>query len=421
MGTVSESVIRTSDDSLWRRLMALGPALVLAAVVVGPGSITLSTIAGGLYGYQLLWVPVAATVFMIVYTWMAARIGLVTGKTIFEVTRQKHGPILAKVGGVFGFLTILSFQAGNNAGIGIASAALFNVGSPTIWAVIFTLLAMAFVWLPSLYDKVELLVKVIVGIMLIAFVGTLSIVGVDINAAVKGLIPTFPSTDSIFTALGLAATNFSIAAAVYQTNLMKENEWGPEKLTDEGVDTLIGIGLLGLIVGIILLTSAAVIHGQTDPVFSAAGMADQLRPLAGPAAFYLFTTGFFFAALSSLVVNALIGATLLVDGYGRDASMDSNHVKYWAMAAMAFGTVAVLIGGGDDPIEFLRAAQALAVIAFPVLGILVLSIARDEAVMGEYTNPLLVDVLAVFGYLTIIAIIVNYLNSVAGYFGHAIF
>ena len=231
---MAETATRTYDGSLLNRLRALGPALVLAAVVVGPGSIALSTIAGSLYGYQLLWVPVAATAFMITYTWMAARIGLVTGDTIFAATREKYGSTVARIGGIFGFLTILSFQAGNNAGIGFASAALFGVGDPTIWAVVFTLLAMAFVWLPGLYDKIELLVKIVVGVMLIAFVGTLALVGIDVGAAAQGLVPTFPSNDAILTALGLAATNFSIAAAVYQTNLMTEQDWAPRSSATRG-------------------------------------------------------------------------------------------------------------------------------------------------------------------------------------------
>ena len=418
---MAETVTQTSDSSILDRVRALGPALVLAAVVVGPGSIALSTIAGSLYGYQLLWVPVAATLFMITYTWMSARIGLVTGDTIFEATREKYGDTIAKIGGVFGFLTILAFQAGNNAGIGFASAALFGVGSPAIWATIFTVLAVGFLWLPHLYDKVELLVKIVVGVMLLAFVGTLALVGVDTGAAVQGLVPSFPSSEAMLTALGLAATNFSIAAAVYQTHLMKEKDWGPEKLADEGADTLIGIALLGLIVMVILLTSAGVIYGNTDPVFSAQGMAEQLRPLAGPGAFYLFTIGFFFASLSSLVVNALIGATLLVDGFDGDASMDSRQVKYWSMAAMGIGLIAVLVSGGGSPIELLRAAQALAIVAFPLLAYLVLAIARDESMMGRYANPTTVDVLAILGYLTIIGIIINYLNAVLSYFGYGLF
>mgnify|MGYP006292943861 CR=1 FL=1 len=414
-----------TDDaalSIADRLRAVGPALILAAVVVGPGSIALSTIAGGLYGYTLLWVPVAATIFMITYVWMSARIGLVTGDTIFEATREKYGSTVAKIGGIFGFLTILAFQGGNNAGIGFASAALFGFLEPEIWAVVFTGLAIAFLWLPELYDKVELLVKIVVVVMLLGFVGTLALVGVDWGGAARGLVPSFPGTDAILTALGLAATNFSIAAAVYQTHLMKEKEWGPERLREEGADTLLGIGVLGLIVMVILLTSAAVIFGTDTPVFSAQGMAEQLRPLAGPAAFYLFTIGFFFASLSSLVVNALIGATLLVDGFGGDARMDSRQVKYWSMAAMLIGLIAIILtSGAGSPIELLRAAQALAVVAFPLLAFLVLAIARDTDMMGQFTNPTWVDVLAVIGYITIIGIIVNYLNSVLAYFGYGLF
>lgn len=412
----------TTDDSLVDRLRAIGPALVLAAVVVGPGSIALSTIAGSLYGYQLLWVPVAATIFMITYTWMAARIGLVTGETIFGATREKYGTTVAKAGGIFSFLTILAFQAGNNAAMGFAAEALFNTLDPQTWAILFTAVAIGFLWLPSLYDKVELLVKLVVLIMVIGFVGTLLLVGVDFGSAAWGLVPTFPDSDSILLALGLAATNFSIAAAVYQTNLMKEKQWGPEKLADEGVDTLIGIGVLGLIVMVIMLTSAGVIYGQTDPVFSAQGMAEQLEPLVGSAAFYLFTIGFFFATLSSLFVNALIGATLLIDGFDGDSRMDSRQVKYWTMAAMLIGLGAVVAtGGSDSPIELLRLAQAIAVVAFPLLAFLVLDMARDSDLMGEYANPSLVNVLGILGYITVIGIIINYLNDVLSYFGYGIF
>lgn len=371
-----------------------------------------------MYGYTLLWVPVAATMFMITYTWMAARIGLVTEKTFFEATRQKYGDTVAKVGGVFGFLTILAFQAGNNAGIGFASAALFGVGDPELWAIVFTVFAAAFLWLPSLYDKVEILVRAVVGIMLVSFVATLLIVGVDFSSAARGLVPSFPDQAAVLLSLGLAATNFSIVAAVYQTNLMTEKDWGPEKLSDEGFDSTLGIAVLGLIVMTILLTSAAAIFGTDAQVFSAQGMAEQLRPFAGPAAFYLFTTGFFFASLSSLVVNALIGGALLTDGFDRDPSMDSRPVKYTATGAMVIGTIAILLThGAGSPTELLRVAQALAVVAFPLLGFLIVSIARDGSMMGEYKNAWYVDVLAGFGYLAIIGIIVNYLQTVLAEFG----
>ncbi len=398
-------------SSVWSYLKAVGPALFLAAVVVGPGSITLSTIAGSLYGYALLWVPIIAIVFMIVYVWMSARIGLVTGQTIFGATRTKYNQTVAFLGGLFGFLTILAFQAGNNAGIGFASEALFGY-DVRAWAVLFTLVAIGFVWLPDLYDKIEWLVRLIVGIMLLAFVGTLVIVGFDVGEAATGLVPSFPDFDSLLLSLGIAATSFSIAAAVYQTHLMREKEWGPEKLAEEAADTIIGIVLLGLIVVVIMLTSARVIfEGAGDPAFSAQGMAEQLEPLVGSGAFYLFTIGFFFASLSSLVVNALIGATLLVDGYGAEPSMDARPVKVWTTVAMLLGLIPILFFQ-ESPIELLRIAQALAIVAFPLLAYLVLMIASDKEMMGEHANGPGMIVLGGVGYLAIIGIVLNYLYEV---------
>jgi manganese transport protein len=392
------------------KLRAIGPALLLAAVVIGPGSIALSTIAGSLYGYDLLWVPVVSIVFMILYTWMAARIALVTGETLFQVARHKYGSTVAKLGGIFGFFTILAFQAGNNAGIGFATEALLG-RDVRLWAALFTALAIGFLWLPNLYSKVEWLVRIVVGVMLVAFVGTLAMVGFDVPAAAAGLVPSFPDVDGMFLALGMAATTFSIAAAVYVSHLMREKLWGPERLGDQALDTFIGLAILGLIAAVIMLTSASVIHGQTDPVFSAQGMAQQLEPLAGPGAFYLFTIGFFFASLSSLVVNALIGATLLVDGFGRNPSMSGNVVKVWSTVAMLFGLGVVSVAG-ESPIELLRAAQAFAVIAFPLLAFLVLGLASDKRVMGDYVNKRWVTGLGIVGYVLVIGIVVNYLREV---------
>jgi Mn2+/Fe2+ NRAMP family transporter len=395
-----------------QRLKQIGPALVLAAVVLGPGSITLSTIAGSLYQYRLLWVLVFATIFMITYTLMAARIGLVTRQTLFDVARTKYGERIAKIGGLFGFMSILAFQAGNMAAVGFVGNALTGLDS-RLWSALFFLPAVGLFLLPDLYGKLEILVKVVIGLMIIGFVGTLLIVGADFRLALAGLVPGFPDRESIFLALGMAATTFSIAAAAYQNHLMKEKKWGPEDLTTEGLDSLLGIGVLGCVSVVVLLTSAGLIHGTGEKVFSAQTMALQLEPLFGPAAFYLFVTGFFFASFSSLIVNPFIGATLLVDGFGYDPSINGRPVKAWAIAILAVGLCVVLLFKGS-PIELLRIAQALAVVAFPVLGFLLWTIARDKKLMGNAANTRIMDLVAALGYLTIVGIVLNYVRQIVG-------
>jgi len=392
------------------RLRRVGPALVLAAVVIGPGSITLSTIAGSLYGYRLLWVLVCSTVFMIVYTQMAARIGLVTGQTLFDLTRRRYGRTTARIGGLFGFLSIVAFQAGNSAAVGFCGNALFG-GDARVWSILFFLAAFGLLFLPHLYRKIEFMVKTVVGLMLAAFVGTLLTVGVSIEGLAAGLIPSFPDNEAVFLSLGMAATTFSIAAASYQSYLMREKNWGAKDLAVEMVDTVIGIALLGTISVVILLTSSNVLHGSGVTVFSAQAMAQQLEPLAGPAAFILFTAGFFFAGFSSLVINPFIGSTLLVDGFGGDSSMDGKAVKSWAGVILCAGVTVVLLFQGT-PIELLRIAQSMAVVAFPILGFLVWSIARNRSIMKDQANSKWLDIPALLGFLTILGIVLNYLRQV---------
>lgn len=395
-------------------LRHIGPALVLATVVIGPGSLSLNTIAGSLYGYSLLWVPLAATILMMVYTWISASIVLVTGETLFQATRHKYGQTVAGIGGLFGFLAVLAFQAGNSAAVGFSANALFG-GPVRLWALAFFFPALAVIFQRNLYGKLEALVKVFVGLMLLTFLGTLIMVGVDGRRMVAGLVPSFPNTEAVFLTLGMAATTFSIVAAVYQGYLMREKKWGPEHLAREGLDTFAGIAILGGISVVLLLTSAGAIHGTANPVFTAQAMAAQLEPLVGPTAFWLFTSGFFFASFSSLIVNPLIGATLLADAFGQDASMDRRPVKLWTTVAMAAGLAVVLLFEGS-PVELLRIAQGLAVVAFPVLGFLVLAIARDGALMGEHRTPTWMLAIAMAGYVTILGIVLNYVRQIVDSF-----
>jgi manganese transport protein len=399
-----------SDRSIGRRFRQLGPALILATVVLGPGSLTLHTIAGSTYGYALLWVPLVATAFMMLYTWHSARIGLVTGRTLFELAREKYGTPLAQAGGLFGFLAVLAFQAGNSAAVGFAANALLGV-DVRLAATLLVLPALSFVMLRHLYGKLELLVKIFVGLMILTFLGTLVMIGVPAGQAVTGLVPTLPDADAVFLTLGMAATSFSIAAAVYQGYLMREKRWGPEHLATEGFDTFVGIGILGTISAVILLTSAGALYGTGSPALSAQAMAAQLEPLAGPVAFYLFTLGFFFASFSSLIVNPMIGATLLADGFGMNTAMDGRPVKIWTVVGLLAGLSVVLVFEGS-PVELVRIAQACAVIAFPLLGFFVLSIARDRAIMGDHASSGWMHVGAILGYLAILGIVLAYVRLV---------
>src|SRR5260370_12860557 len=73
------------------RLSVIGPGLITANVDNDATGITGYSLAGANYGYGLLWAVVLVTVSLAVVQEMAARMGVVTGKGLADLIREKFG------------------------------------------------------------------------------------------------------------------------------------------------------------------------------------------------------------------------------------------------------------------------------------------------------------------------------------------
>ncbi|MHC4310325.1 MAG: divalent metal cation transporter, partial [Planctomycetota bacterium] len=83
--------------SAWWR--SLGPALITACVVFGPGSLLISSNVGAKHGYELLWLLLLTGLLMGTYMTTAARIGVVGGATPCTLVAQRLGrPVAAVIG-----------------------------------------------------------------------------------------------------------------------------------------------------------------------------------------------------------------------------------------------------------------------------------------------------------------------------------
>ena len=67
----------------------IGPGVLVAAAFVGPGTITMCTLAGTNFGYALLWALLVSVLATIVLQGMAGRIGLVTQSGLVDVVRTE--------------------------------------------------------------------------------------------------------------------------------------------------------------------------------------------------------------------------------------------------------------------------------------------------------------------------------------------
>lgn len=67
----------------------IGPGPLVAAAFIGPGTVTVCTLAGVNFGYALLWALLLSVFATIILQEMSARLGIVSQKGLSEVPDRK--------------------------------------------------------------------------------------------------------------------------------------------------------------------------------------------------------------------------------------------------------------------------------------------------------------------------------------------
>lgn len=388
-----------------RRKWRLGPAFVTAALVFGPGSITLASSIGAGFGYALLWIIVVAVVLMLAYTGMSVRLGLGDGRSALDLVRQRLHPALAVLVGLGCFVVTASFQAGNSAGVGAATSILFGLDA-RVTSAGFTALAIGFVWLPRFYRHMERVMVTLVLGMFVLFVVTMLAARPDPGEVAAGFVPSLP-TGSGLLVIALMGTSFSVVGAFYQGYLVQEKGWTSTERAAATRDTGLGIVLLGALTAVIVIGAGAILRPKGIEVQSAGDMASILEPTIGSWASVLFAIGLWAAAFTSLVGNATIGGSLLADAFGLGRSLRSSAVKLCISGVMLLGgTLAVIFAG--NPIQLIVTAQATTVLVVPLVGAVLLYLSSDRRLLGDLTNRWWQILLGVLGWLALVLLAWSY-------------
>jgi Mn2+/Fe2+ NRAMP family transporter len=371
-------------QQIFRRL---GPGLITASVVLGPGSIIASSRAGAEAGYGLIWVVVAAAILMATYTAMGARLGCALDTTPLAYLAEHGGKILSVLVGLSAFFVCAGFQFGNNLGVAFAVSGV--TGTPLwIWPLVFTALSLAFLFFARhVYVVLERLMMLLVAVMIICFVTNLFFTGISIPKLAAGLVPKLgPGQATI--AAAMLATNFSVIAALYQAYLVRAKGWNRENLSTAIGDAWTGIAILGTIVIVIMIGAAQTLYATGADFKSAGDLANQFGSLLGPFANIVFCLGLGAASFSSFIVNACAGGAILADGLGMDSRMDGKPARLLAALCMVIGCVVgittLVFSAGDTTSVLL--AQSSTLIAAPLAGIIMLVITSSKKTMGDLRN-----------------------------------
>ncbi|MCB9882274.1 MAG: divalent metal cation transporter [Planctomycetes bacterium] len=364
---------------------SLGPALIVGSIVLGPGSILANSRIGADHGFALVWVLVLAVVLMMGTTTLAGRVGVLVPSTPCQRIADDLGRPAAVVLGLCLFLVVAGFQFSNNIGVLAALDPLVELGPTTRVLALLALNVLCIAALfgfRTLYRPIERMMKTLVLIMSIGFLGNLVIVRPDLSQLAGGLVPRVPEVQDgidVLPMIALVATTFSLAGAFYQAYLVRQKGFTERDLGAGRRDAITGIAVLGVLSLVIMSTAATTFHGSIagSELRTVDDVARQLEPGFGEHAKWLFCAGILGGALSSFLGNVLIGGTVLADALGLDANLDGRPTRWATTCALLFGfaVAALTIQVGVAPVEIILTAQASTVLLNPVLALALLYLA----------------------------------------------
>ena len=376
-------------SNISHRLKHIGPGSVVAAAFIGPGTITMCSIAGAQFKYGLIWALIVSILLTMFIQLTAIRIGLTTKNTLSNLIKDqfqngllKYTSILLIISAIF--IGNSAYEAGNISGAVIGFELLFGdsfqFNQINIFSILSGILALPLIIFGN--NKVlEKILIILVLIMSFSFVFTVFIVGVDFNLLFSSSnFFSFPP-DSILTIAGLIGTTV-VPYNIFLHVALVNNRWKSSKdLKFANFDTIVSISIGGLISLCILLTAAGL--NNTD-ILNAVDLANSLQPLYGNFSKYIVAIGLLSAGLTSSITAPIAAAYVVCGCFGFSTNRKSNLFKIIAVIVLLIGVIFSSIG--ISPIEIIKFAQVTNGILLPLIVIFLLFIANNIRLLKNKTN-----------------------------------
>ena len=394
-------------SNIGQRIKNVGPGALVAAAFIGPGTVTSCSISGATAGYTLLWAMLLSVISVIIMQSMAARLGIVSGMGLGEALRAKFTSSGARI--LISILVIaavfvgnIAYETGNLTGsiLGVQAAfpALDNQTGKVVMAIILAVIAFILLFSGS-YSRVENLLTALVVLMGVIFLICAFAASPDWGAVCKGLFGfKVPAGGDWMTVAALMGTTV-VPYNIYLHAASASTKWGhsgdkEDALANSRFDSVISIGLGGIISMAIIICAAATIHATGGEIASGADMAKALTPLLGNWATVIFGIGLFAAGATSMLTAPLAAAFASsgILGWGED--MKKGRFKAFWIIVLAFGLIATCTLGAS-PTQIILFAQAANALLLPITGILLLIVANDNKIMQNHKNKMWFNILVV--------------------------
>jgi Mn2+/Fe2+ NRAMP family transporter len=380
---------RRRPRTQWAMLAAvLGPGLLAGLSDDDPAGITTYSVLGADYGYTLLWVLLLATVALIVFHEIGARLGVLTGQGLTGLIRERFGVRWAALAVATLLVANVGTMCAEFAGV---AAALDLIGVARQVSVPLAAVGVSALVLRGGFHRIEHVLLALSAIFV-----TYIVAGVlaepDWSAAAHGLVVPHMSfdRDTLLTVTATVGTTLAPWGLAFIQSYAVDKRLTPRDLPYERVDVVSGALMTGIIGFFVVIACAATLHQTGTSIDDAGDAAAALEPFAGRLASALFGAGLLGAALLAASVLPLSTAYSVSEAIGVEATLDDPIGEARIFYAVYGGVVAVAAAIVLIPsvplVPVLFGTQALnAVLLVPLL-VFVERLARDRDLLGEHAN-----------------------------------
>ena len=391
--------VSSSKHSLWRTVslffILMGPGIITSNVDNDAGGITTYSLAGSEFGLKLIWSLVPIMIALIVIQEMCSRMGVVTGKGLSDLIREKFGARITFYLMIGMFLTnmgnVISEFAGVAAGMEVFGVHKFisvPISAFLVWWMI----------VKGTYKSVE---KAFLGacIFYIAYIITGIIVKPDWDHVLEQFLhPQLSLRPSEMTmVIGLVGTTIAPWMQFYLQASIVEKGVKIEEYKFARFDVVLGSIIVHIVAFFIILVCAETLFKHGVRIETAKDAALSLKPLAGQYCTFLFAFGLVNASLFAASILPLSTTYLICEGLGWEVGIDKKFVE----APQFYGiySLMILLGAGlilypDIPlIPIMYISQVINGMVLPFVLIFMLLLINDKKLMGDHTNGPLFNVI----------------------------
>ena len=387
-------------------LAILGPGIITGSVDNDAGGITTYSVAGAMYGYNLLWTLIPAFIVLVAIQEMNARMGIVTGKGLADLIRENAGVKIT----FFIFIGLLIADIGNTttefAGVA-GSMEVFGVNKyisvPIVAFMVWFLVVKGTYKIAErifLLFSVSLLMYVVSALMGKPNWGEIG------HAVIHPQLEI--NAKSLAMVIGIIGTTIAPWMQFYMQSSVIEKGLEMKNYRYSLIDIVVGCVATVVVAFFIIVACASTLHVNGNQIHEAKDAALALKPLAGAFASQVFAFGLFIASIFSATILPLATAFYVCEAFGFEAGIDKKwdeakefYVLYTGILALS----AVIILVPNAPLIGISLwSQVLNGILLPMVLVCMMLLVNNKKIMGEYVNNKLTNLIGWIAVVVLIAL-----------------